>query len=81
MKNIRFTQVLKMHVTIEGEVPDDWTEEDINGFAKDCTYVVTIGDPTDVDDNGNEFVCTGYELTDCAVASAQVIPPVPHHTN
>lgn len=70
MKNIRFTQSINLSVTIEASVPDDWTDEDIQEFTKECVVGITIDDPADHPDyNGNdvtfeEFSLDGAEITD-----------------
>lgn len=47
MKNMRFTQVISVTVTLEAEIPDDWTEDDIQDFSSDCATSITVDDPDD----------------------------------
>lgn len=42
MKTIRFTKAVDLTVHIEAQVPDDWSEEDIQDFARDTSWEYTV---------------------------------------
>lgn len=48
MQAIKFTQNITLSVDIEASVPDDWSMEDIEGFANDCPTNITVN-PTSND--------------------------------
>lgn len=44
MKTIRFTQDLNVVLTIEAEVPDDWTEDDTYDYSKELSLTFTVNE-------------------------------------
>ena len=48
MQTIKFTQNITLSVDIEANVPDDWSKEDIEGFANECPTNITVN-PTSHD--------------------------------
>jgi len=47
MKTILFTQSVELTLDVEANVPDDWTPEDIEDFAKNFETVITVDVPQD----------------------------------
>lgn len=69
MKNIRFTQVISLSVTVEAEIPNDW---DSDVFADEWITNVTVNEPDDPADNGDGFVVTGLHLDSAEVIDTTV---------
>lgn len=55
MQAIKFTQTITLCVDIEALVPDDWSVEDIEGFANDCPTSITVN-PT-----SNDYKAEAYD--------------------
>lgn len=69
MKTIRFTQSINLSVTIDAEVPDNWTDDDIDDFVTDCHTYVNVDEPDDPAYNGRDVKLVsvhldGAEITD-----------------
>jgi hypothetical protein len=52
MNKIRFTQTIKVNVTVEAEIPSDWNADT---FAEEWITSITVGEPNDPADNGIGF--------------------------
>lgn len=46
MKTIRLTQELNVLLTIEAEVPEDWTEDDTYDYSKELSLTFTVDENT-----------------------------------
>lgn len=68
MKTIRFTQVFNTVVTIEAEVPDDWTEDDTYDYSNELSLNFTVDEdpmlPTLFDANITGLSLDSVYLTD-----------------
>ena len=71
MKNIRFTQTIKISVTIEAEV-NDWDDLETQAFANDWITNITVSEPDDSLENGTGFTITGMSLEGAEVIDATV---------
>lgn len=73
MKRIRFTQSINLSITVETEVPEGWTDEDIYEFTKDCPTGITLStpDPEYLPDN---VVYLNQQLEGAEVTDAIVWP-------
>jgi len=69
MKNMRFTQVVSVTVTLEAEIPDDWTDEQIDDFAQNCVTNITVDNP----DALGLFDDMDYKISNICVDGANIL--------
>lgn len=64
MKNIRFTQSINMSVTVEVQVPNDWSDENIHEFTKDFPVAIEVNGIDEPDVVVESISLDGAEITD-----------------
>jgi hypothetical protein len=69
MNKIRFTQTIKLSVTVEAEIPSDWNADT---FAEEWITNVTVSEPSDPAENGKGFIINQLSLDDTDLDDVEV---------
>lgn len=72
MQAIKFTQNITLSVDIEANVPDDWSMEDIEGFANDCATDITVNETFSETEVYDGATITNIVLDSAVIRSAYI---------